>query len=212
MLIGPRVLRNTWAVQEGQLLCNAGPAQKGSNTQCRMCKEPVSDSLTPTHYTQSVPGVLENDSVIIYWDQNLVTSNKLAHNKPDIAVVDKNENRMVLIEVTVTWYSRITTAEKLKYSRYAVNSEESQTNVWEGAQQGTIPVGRNLSTELQTDRGCRVDVAPIVIGTCGEVGKNIHKHLSLIGINGGPAEKLIERMCRSAILGTHRIVCAHLSN
>ena len=177
------------------------------NIHYALCKK---YGLKPVHYTQVVPGVLENGAAILYWDQNLVTTTKLAHNKPDIALFDKLENRMYIIEVSVAWYSRISAAEHLKYRRYAMNSERAE-NEWQASLDPTAQVGLNLATELQKDRGCRVDVLPIVVGSCGEVSNSLHSHIEALGFKGASVDVLIERLTRSAVIGTHHIIKAHLS-
>ncbi len=153
-----------------------------------------------------MPGVLENEKAILYWDQNLATNTKLAHNRPDITVFDKIANRTVLIEVSVAWYTRIVEAEEFKYSRDAVNSERTQDSEWGQV----VHPGPNLATELQKDWKCRVSVVPVIIGACGEISKNLPDFLQWIVPNS--TDTLIERLSRSAVLGTNQIIKVHLAH
>ncbi|KHJ80270.1 reverse transcriptase [Oesophagostomum dentatum] len=140
-----------------------------------------------------VPHCWDEKHVAIHWNDAIWTSEGLAHNRPDILVWDKVSNRIWIIEISVSWFTRVQTQERRKLGKYGVNStlpEETPVS-------GFFP-GPNLRACLQKDRKCRVDVIPIVVGTCGEVSPNLKDYLRALELPD-PEEGLIERLQRAAV-------------
>jgi hypothetical protein len=165
--------------------------------------------LSTYHYSETPKEVLENDRAILYWDHSIPTEKPLQHNRPDLVVVDKKSGSIFIIEVRVSWPTSIVKEEHRKFVKYAVNSnlpEEFDLNQ-------TIPVGDNLQNELMQLYKLPVMTVPVVIGVHGEVSLNLFKNLSqVLNIPLKDTESLIDRMCRAAALGTHRLVLAHMAN
>ena len=152
------------------------------------------------------PHVLDMRHVVIYWNSNVWTSESLAHNRPDILVWDKVAKRIWIIEVSVSWYTRVHQQELRKLSKYGVNSTlPEDTGV-----SGFYP-GPNLKAALQRDRQSRVDVVPVVIGACGEVTPNLRRYVRMLQLPE-KTDDLIERMERAAVQGTNRLIKSHLAN
>lgn len=162
--------------------------------------------LTPPHYSQKVEPVLENERVKLYWNQPVQTKTIIRHNKPDIIAFDKTGMKATIIEVAVSWFTGIVKQTEIKRNRYCVNGN------WEDELALPYPRGDNLQRELQTS-GWTVSFLPVVIGATGEVLSNLTEQIQVtLGLSTEAAEKCIERLQRSAVLGTSRIVKNHMAD
>ncbi|CAF1532814.1 unnamed protein product [Adineta ricciae] len=234
-------VRNVSAAQEGCLITRTHPSCKSQgNLRCRACGNPretiehVTTScskwlptlyidrhdsvgrslhyricekydLAPPHYSQRVESVMENESIKLYWDQPVQTKKLIKHNKPDIVLFDKSGKTVTILEVAVSWFTGIGKQIEIKTNRYCVNGN------WEDKLNPPYPPGDNLQRELEI-AGWRVTFLPVVIGACGEVVPGLRDQLSqVLGIDNKKAEDCIERMQRSACLGTSRIIKNHLA-
>ena len=161
--------------------------------------------LAPQHYSQRVEPVKENDLVKLYWNQPVQTRSIIRHNKPDIVVFDKAAKTATIFEIAVSWFSGMGRQIEIKRNRYCVNGNyEDELNT-------PYPFGENLFRELQAE-GWQVIFVPVVIGTCGEVITGLRDQLkACLGISQREAEDCIERMERSAALGSSRIIKSHLA-
>lgn len=159
------------------------------------------------HFNQTIEGRRKVGPIELYWDHPLVTTTKVAHHRPDIVVIDRAKKTVMVIEVSVSWQTRLDTQEKRKYAKYAVNStlpegQELDSN-------GTFPVGDNLATELGRDHGCVVTVLPLIVGALGEVSHGLVTNLAKLDLPR--TDVLLERICRSAVIGSAIIIKAHCS-
>lgn len=161
--------------------------------------------LAPQHYSQRVESVKENDRVKLYWNQPVQTRAIIRHNKPDIVIFEKADKKATIIEFAVSWFTGIGRQIEIKRNRYCVNGNyEDELNT-------PYPCGENLFRELQAE-GWQVTFVPVVIGACGEVISGLSDQLrSCLGISQREAEDCIERMERSAALGSSRIIKSHLA-
>lgn len=232
-------VRNVIAAQEGCLLTRVHPSCVEADNLCRACRKSpetiehvlagcskwlttlyidrhdsvarnihfrICDKyeLKPPHYSQRVESVMENDRVRVYWGQPVQTKTIIRHNKPDIVIFEKNERKCIVIEVAVSWFTGITRQVDIKTNRYCVNGN------WEEDLQLPYPLGDNLLRELKTS-GWRVEFLPVVIGTCGEVLAGLKDQISeKLSISTDMAGDCVERMERSAVLGSSRIIKNHL--
>jgi Reverse transcriptase (RNA-dependent DNA polymerase) len=160
------------------------------------------------HFTQDPFAVVENDRVKIYWDQYVVTRRKLTCYRPDIVVFDKMDLKIYVIEVGVSWYSRLDTTRDIKYGKYAINS----TIPHEDLDMLPYPSGPSLRGELENlHTGYSVLVVPIVIGCSGEISAKTYDDLRQLNLHPKRLEYAVEKAQRAAVLGTSRIVRAHYS-
>jgi hypothetical protein len=160
--------------------------------------------IQPPHYTQRVNSVKETECVKIYWNQPVMTRTIIRHNKPDIIAFDKKAKTALIIEVAVSWLTGIQKQVDIKVNRYSVNGN------WEQELATPYPRGANLVAELSTS-GWDVTFVPVVIGATGEVLSDLKPKLqSSLKIAEKATLKLIERLQRSAVLGTSRVVKNHL--
>lgn len=163
--------------------------------------------LPPTHYSNQVPSVLENEHCKILWDTELQTKAKMKHRKPDIVVFDKDEGRISVFEVSVAFATGMDKQREIKINRYTVNSTELPDEL-----NPPYPPGTNLIGDLQAVYKQRVDFVPVIVGSCGEYLSVVKEDLKrTLKMRSEALDLLLERMARSAVLGTARIVRAHMA-
>jgi Reverse transcriptase (RNA-dependent DNA polymerase) len=162
--------------------------------------------LQPPHYTQRVEPVKENDRCKLYWNQPVQTRAIVRHNKPDLIAFDKIKKTAIIIEVAVSWFTGIEKQIELKRNRYCVNGNYDEELTF------PYPRGDNVASELRS-QGWKITFLPIVIGATGEVLSELSEQIrDGLSLSWQASLKLIERLQRSAVLGTSRIVQNHLSN
>ena len=54
----------------------------------------------------------------ILWDMNIQTVHVIQHSRPDIVVIDKDNNRALLIDIAVSADARVEEKEQEKMDRY----------------------------------------------------------------------------------------------
>jgi Reverse transcriptase (RNA-dependent DNA polymerase) len=233
-------VRNILAAQEGCLLTKAHPASVSRDKNCRACRHTTETTehilsscskwlpnlyvdrhdsvarnihyklcqkygLTPPHYSQKVESVLGNESCKLYWNQPVQTKTIIRHNKPDIIAFETVGKTAVIVEVAVSWFTGIEKQTEIKRNRYCVNGN------WDDELSVPYPRGDNLLRELQT-LGWKTKFLPIVIGATGEVLSNLGGQMQdILGFSRDAVEDCIERMQRSAVLGSSRIIKNHLA-
>lgn len=166
--------------------------------------------LKTIHYTQEIPSVQENESCKILWDVPMTVRRELRCNRPDIVLVDREKKQILIIEVAVTWRTRLVKMHDYKFCKYALNSMavEGDNGEW------TIPshIDRNLRGELEElNPGYSVKVLPIIIGACGETMSKTYQIIDSFDLPGkNAAMRLLTRIQRSAVIGTSLVARAHL--
>lgn len=164
--------------------------------------------IQPVHYSQAVPARLVSDRGELLWDMTIQTMAVMDHRKPDIVVIDRLENRAIIIEVAVAWMQNIRKQIDIKTNRYTVNSvkQDDETKT-------PYEKGPNLKDDMSDRLGMRVDFLPLVIGTQGEIMEDTAAALKMVlRTTASDTEDLIARISRSAVLGTSRIIKRHLAS
>lgn len=240
-VIGPRVVRNIMAAQDNQLLagyhrnirkwcrfaCNPSkPAEENVAHIVSGCGHCSASLYTERHnmvandiyhalckkydlptskYQTRVSDVRENERAKLYWNRSVEAPVPVMHNQPDIVCFEKDATkpgrfkRIWIIEVAVAWYQGLKEKEQSKYHRYAINSQSDSRKP-----------DVNLQSELGKMYGCKIETIPIVVGVFGEVSTQFATYLQRLELSkdiGG----LAERLQRSAVLGTHWVIKAHMS-
>ncbi|XP_044751637.1 uncharacterized protein LOC123311637 [Coccinella septempunctata] len=143
----------------------------------------------------------------------LLTEKRLHHNKPDIFIHLWNPEEILILEVSVAHLQNYRLQEKIKKSRYAINScsHVDHQNV------GEISRDLNLVGELQSLYNCPVHLGIFVIGCFGEiVATDEHKHfkklLSRIGVTNLDMKILINKCSYSVAVSTSNIILKHLGS
>lgn len=163
--------------------------------------------LTPVHYSNQVSPVSENDRCKVLWDTEIQTRAPLKHRKPDIVVFDKEKNAIIVLEVSVAHAAGLQNQRNIKINRYTVNSTELTNET-----QVPYSPGANLLADMQDVYRQQVEFVPVVVGTCGEHLPVLKDDLQrVLKLKVPEVEDLLERLSRSAAIGTARIVRAHLA-
>ena len=70
-------------------------------------------------YEHTPAEVLENDEVELYWDLTIQTDMTVAHNRPDISLVEKATRKWKIIDIAVpSDFSVVTTEDCPSYSTF----------------------------------------------------------------------------------------------
>ena len=109
-------------------------------------------------WEHNVEKVLQNEEVKILWDFKIQTDKHLAHNIPDITVVEKKQ--VWLIDVAIPGDSRINQKEVAKITKY-----------------------QDLKVEVERLWEKKATVVPVVIGTLGAILRDLIKHLKTLRLD-----------------------------
>ena len=123
-------------------------------------------------------------------------------------VVDKLQQVITILEVSVAHASGLQNQWDIKYNRYCVNSTELDDE-----SKPPYPAGVNLVNDLRQTHKMRVVFKPIVVGSCGEHLPRTRNDLKgTLGLKVAEVDALLERLSRSAVIGTSRVVSSHMAN
>ena len=126
-------------------------------------------------------GTQFRESAAKIWDFKIQTDKHLAHNIPDITVVEKKQ--VWLIDVAIRGDSRINQKEVEKITKY-----------------------QDLKVEVERLWEKKATVVPVVIGTLGVIPRDLVKHLKTLGL-----EKISPSQLQKAVLlGTAHILLKYL--
>lgn len=161
--------------------------------------------MIPDHYTRQKDPVRENDAVKLYWDRP-VDDVWVNFNRPDIICFQKKHNeqgkysKIWIIEISVAWYQNLLLKEKAKFDKYSTNSMEI-----------TSHPGPNLRGILEKRFKCPVEVVPVVVGVFGEISTSLPNQIRRLQLPEHRTKGIIERLSRSAVIGTHWVIKAHMT-
>ena len=105
-------------------------------------------------YRHVPPEIIENEEVKILWDRTIQTARTVEHNRPDIILIEKKENKWSLIDVAVPCDFNIVKTEEWKVEKY-----------------------QDLAFEISRMYRVETKVIPIVIGARGTVPKRLKKSI-----------------------------------
>ena len=75
--------------------------------------------------------VVENDEVVLYWDVTIETDMAVAHNRPDIIMVEKAIQKWTIIDIPVPGDFNVVRTEDLKVEKYQ-DLNDSSRNTTQG--------------------------------------------------------------------------------
>lgn len=70
------------------------------------------------YYKYNPESIVENDEMKIYWDRAIHTDKTIAHNRPDITLINKNTKHTYLIDIAVPNDTNIENKEQEKITKY----------------------------------------------------------------------------------------------
>ena len=126
--------------------------------------------------------VIENEEVKILWDFQLQTDRKIAHNIPDITVIERDQ--IWLIDVAIPGDARIEDKTLEKITKY-----------------------QDLRIEIQRLMERKTTVVPVIVGALGAVPRDLTDHLKTLKL-----DKITpSQIQKAALLGTAHILRRYLS-
>ena len=70
------------------------------------------------YYRYEPQSVLENSKAKLYWDKEIRTDKTVAHNRPDIALVDKHQNKAYIVDIAVPLTHKLQDTHNEKRRKY----------------------------------------------------------------------------------------------
>lgn len=142
------------------------------------------DYSKPYYQYQPQP-VVETDKIKIFWNHPIITDRPIAHNRPDIVLIKKEQQSAWLIDISIPMDENIRKSYVEKVSKY-----------------------KDLRHELKELWRLReVEVVPIIISAGGLVEKHFTQNLIKLGIT----PKCVALAQKAVVLGTCRVVRRYLA-
>lgn len=132
-------------------------------------------------YYKYVPeSILENEQYKLYWDRSVLTDQPVAHNRPDLILVDKFSKQTTLVDVAIPNSNNLRCKHNEKIIKY-----------------------RDLETQIKRQwRTDNVQTVPIIMSSTGAVPKNLLENVKRLGLG----ENLYQTMQKAVLLATARSV------
>ena len=130
-------------------------------------------------YEHDPEGAVENEEIKVLWDINIQRDNLIEARQPDVTVIDKKEQKGIIIDIAVTADARVEEKEKEKVEKYQDLKKEIR-RLWK--------LGN-------------VEIVPVVIAALGSVSAKFDKWIRKLGITFN-----VGVMQKTALLGTARIL------
>lgn len=125
----------------------------------------------------------------------------------DIVCIDYVKKYISVIEISVAHHRQLAEQRMLKINRYSVNSTIINNEL-------ILPYnhGPNLIADLYNQYHYKVDFLPAVVGSTGEFLLETKNEIKqVLDLNEKKVTDLLERMARSAVIGTSRIIKNHFA-
>ena len=130
-------------------------------------------------YEHKPQPVLESDDIKLLWDFTIQTDHQVAHNKPDIVILNKKVKACTIVDIACPFDTRVDTKEKEKVEKY-----------------------QDLKREIARIWKCEcVNIVPVVVGALGTLPKNYKRWLEKIE----PANS-VDLLQKACLLGSARIL------
>ena len=129
-------------------------------------------------YEHAPEGAVENEEIKVLWDINVQCDNMIEARRPDLIVIDKKEQKGIIIDIAVPTDVRVE-EKKEKVEKY-----------------------QDLKREIRRSWKLRnVEIVPVVIGALGSVSTEFDRCMGKLGITYN-----VGVMQKTALLGTARIL------
>ena len=130
-------------------------------------------------YEHASEGAVENEEIKVLWDINIQRDNLIEAKRPELIVIDKKEQKGIIIDIAVPADVRVEEKEKEKVEKYQDLKREIR-RLWKF---------RN------------VEIAPVVIGALGSVSTEFDRWMGKLTITCN-----VGVMQKTALLGTAKIL------
>ncbi|CAH0721715.1 unnamed protein product, partial [Brenthis ino] len=136
---------------------------------------------TYTPYYKYIPtNVLENETVKLYWNVDIITDKTIACNRPDITLTLKSSKTTYLIDISIPNTENLKTKHQEKIQKYIPLADEIK-DMWHQSS---------------------IKIVPIILSSTGVVPKTLHKSIELLELHKSTYTKLQ----KSIVLDTCSIV------
>uniref|UniRef100_A0A8D8TN34 Reverse transcriptase zinc-binding domain-containing protein n=1 Tax=Cacopsylla melanoneura TaxID=428564 RepID=A0A8D8TN34_9HEMI len=125
-----------------------------------LAKEHHLIQTTNPHYKYKPESILENEKHKLYWNRTMHTDKTVAHNRPDITLICKQEQTTYLIDIAIPGDTNVAAKEQEKVTKY-------------------IPLAVEMK-EIWKQK--KVIVIPVVISATGVTSKNFMRHIEKIKV------------------------------
>ena len=129
-------------------------------------------------YEHTPSEVMENDKVELYWDLTIQTDMTVAHNRPDVILVEKTTRKWTIIDIAVPSDFNVVRTEDWKVEKY-----------------------QDLAFEVRRLHHVETTILPVVIGALGTVPRRLIRSIEVLGISD-----IIASTQMTALLGTAGIL------
>ena len=120
----------------------------------------------------------EDGQCEIWWNRPIETTVKLDHNRPNVTLINRQDNEWTIVEFSVPWDKNVLLKGEEKITRY-------------------IP----LAKEIRKVHGVSTKIVPIILGSLGIVTKQLKADLAVLGM-----ERMLGGLQTSVLIGTHNIL------
>ena len=144
----------------------------------KICKEfniPCSENW----YNHTPEKVVENNKAKILWDYDVRTDHVIQARRPDLILINKEDQKVSLIDVAIPWDTRVKEKSREKMEKY-----------------------HDLKMEIRRLWNAEVEIVPIILGALGAIPDDLKRNLGKVGCtNLEPG--LLQK---SVLLATARII------
>ena len=123
----------------------------------QICKE-YNMPYSERWYEHIPEKVVENDRAKILWDYDVRTDHRIQARKPDLIVVNKETQKVQLIDVAIPWDTRVMEKSREKKEKY-----------------------HDLKMEIGRLWQAEVEVVPIILGALGLIPDDLKRNLGKVG-------------------------------
>ena len=122
---------------------------------------------------------MESDKAKLLWDFSTQKHYEIQSRRPDIVILDKEENCCFIVDISVPRDARIAEKEKEKIEKKYQDLRREITRLW----------------------NTKAYVVPVVVGSLGMIPKNLKQHLETIGVT-----IKVEVLQKAALLVTGKLL------
>ncbi|CAH2019900.1 unnamed protein product [Acanthoscelides obtectus] len=138
------------------------------------------------YYKYTPQCVLENDKYKLYWDRTVLTDQYIKQNRPDIIIVDKDAQKVTLIDVAIPNSNNLTYKHNEKVAKY-----------------------RELEFQIKRQWKMKyVETIPIIMSSTGVIPRRLLENIKALELS----ENIYKIIQKGVLLATARIVRKFMGN
>jgi hypothetical protein len=106
--------------------------------QLAICKKHQLTEITDPWYKYKPQTIIENDEIKLYWNRDILTDRTIAHNRPDITLINKTKKTVYLINMAIPNTPNLEKKYNEKIHNYLPLAEEIKS-IWKLNSVTTVP-------------------------------------------------------------------------